>query len=70
MLGLLIALSAALVTSFGINVFQHFKRKHTKRTQSIELKDFLHDLTAGQAIVSITRLDPDYLMMRSPRNDR
>jgi hypothetical protein len=58
-----------LAFSLILNVYLFFKliafRK--KKVESYDARQLLHDLTKGTAVVSVTRLDPENLMVRSPR---
>lgn len=41
--------------------------KKSKRTQSIELQEFLADLLTGPALLAVARMDPSNILLRSPK---
>ena len=38
------------------------------RPQSIELKEFLADMMVGEALIAVSRIDPNNLYIHSPRD--
>jgi len=65
-------LLAILPLSLALNLLQfHLARKsRQKRPESYELKEFLRDMMAGRGLLEVRRIDPDHLMIRSPRDVR
>ncbi len=61
--GLLLVLICA---SVALNVHLHLKMKRLKRapTESLEVRDLLHDLTAGEAFIQVKRVDPASVFLR------
>lgn len=47
--------------------FEKLKSEPPKKVQSIELQEFLADLMAGPAILAIARVDPNSMLLRSPK---
>lgn len=46
------------------------KKDQKQRENSIELKEFLADLLAGEALVSICRVDPSNVFLYSPKDKK
>ncbi len=68
MTNLLIAtLIIALLASISLNIYL-LRRRPKKGSQSIELREFLVDLMAGPAMLAIARIDPNDILMRSPKH--
>jgi len=44
------------------------KKKIKQKPASIELREFLADLAAGEALISIQRVNPDHLFTYSPKD--
>ena len=44
-----------------------FEQKSKKRSETIELKEFLYDLLGGDGIVQVTRVAPADVLLRSRR---
>lgn len=65
----LILVTALFSASIFLNFFLFTKCKALKkeRPESVELKEFLADLLAGPAIVSVGRVDPQAILLRSPK---
>lgn len=63
------AISAALLVSVCLNIYLiQFKMK-SKRKDSYELQEFLHDLTSpGIGMIKIERIAPTDVFLRSPRD--
>jgi hypothetical protein len=65
LLCLSIIINALLV--FGLIHFRQLSK--TKRVESIEAVELLHDLTAhGKMLVKVSRVDPNDVLLRSPRD--
>lgn len=66
---LLILLSVSFTASIALNIYLFLKTKSQKKTrpQSVELQEFLADLLSGPAIVAVGRIDPNSILMRSPK---
>jgi hypothetical protein len=63
-----IVFSLILGISVSLNVYLLLKKpKIADRKQSIELREFLADLLSGPAILGVARLDPNDVMLRSPK---
>lgn len=60
----------AFLISFGLNCFLCLKRPVRKRKDSVELQEFLGDLIMGMGVVAVTRIDPNAILLRSPRQSR
>jgi hypothetical protein len=62
-------LTVLLLISLAINVIAliHFLRKAKPRSESYELREFLHDITGGEGIVRIQRVAPVDVLIRSPK---
>lgn len=59
---------ALLIVSIGANVLFALKiREKSKKVESYEVTQLLHDLTGGNAIVRIERIAPSDVLLRSPR---
>jgi len=43
--------------------------KETKKNNSYEVTELLHDLTAGRALIEVKRIAPSDFFLRSPRGD-
>lgn len=69
MIPLSFVLSAALAASIFGNAGLLFKLTRTKgkKPESMELQEFLMDLRTGWAVLSVKRVDPNDIMIRSPR---
>lgn len=63
-----IVLFVGLVVSVGLNLYQRFK-PHKKDT-SYDARALLHDLTAGAGLIKVTRIAPEDVILRSPRDMR
>lgn len=59
----LLGLSVAANVGLGIYIAS-FKRRAPLSKSAEEL---LHDMTRGQALIRVTRVDPDDVFLRSPR---
>lgn len=67
----LVAVSLFLLSSLLLNAHLLFKLKHMKaRPQSVEVREFLADITSGAGFLAISRLSPEDFVMRSPRTHR
>lgn len=55
-----------------LNLFLIFKIKRSKPPvqETYDVKELLHDLSAGEAIVRISRVAPADVFLRSPRDRR
>lgn len=62
LLGLSVVLNAAQVL-----FFIYSKKNKKKAQESLELRQFLGDLLSGPAIVAVQRIDPDSILLRSPK---
>jgi hypothetical protein len=60
---------ASLAVSLAGNalLLSRLKQDKRKKTESIELQDFLMDLRTGWAVLSVKRIDPNDIIIRSPR---
>jgi hypothetical protein len=60
---------AALAASLALNVWLVVRaRRRPPRPQSVELQEFLADLTANKmGFVAVTRIDPESFLLRSPK---
>lgn len=58
-----------LLVSLNLNIFMLFRERSLKkaRKESYEVKELLHDLTGGHALVEIRRVSPTDVFLRSPR---
>ena len=59
-----------LLVSLLINIFLIYRIKSVKskpRPESLELQEFIHDLTQGSGLIRIQRVDSSSLFLRSPR---
>lgn len=65
---LTLSLSLALALSLGAVVYLLVSLKKAKKAPvpTSDARDLLHSLTAGGAVVRITVLDPEALMLRRP----
>lgn len=63
-------LANAFGLSLAFNVFQFRKFRKLKKAgpSSYEVRDLLRDLSAGEALVAIRRIDPSSVMLHSPRD--
>jgi hypothetical protein len=50
------------------NVFLYIKLKQVRSQPSYEARMLIHDLTAGDALVRVTRVAPEEVLLRSPRH--
>lgn len=60
----------ALIISILFNIILISKLKKVvakKPSDSLELTEFIHDLTEGSALIKCTRVDSSNLFLRSPR---
>ena len=60
-----------LMVSVAMNAFQLYLSRSNKRiprSQSIELQEFLLDLRSGGGILEVRRIDPNDVLLRSPKN--
>ena len=48
-------------------LYLKLKKKIKTRPESLELTEFIHDLTQGSALIKCTRVDSSALFLRSPR---
>lgn len=62
-LGIFLGLSLAVNALF----IYRFKTTKHKPLESYEVRDLLHDLTSGDALVHIKRIAPTDVFLRSPR---
>lgn len=62
-LGIFLGLSLAINAIFVYRI----KTTKNKPLESYEVRDLLHDLTAGDALVQIKRIAPSDVFLRSPR---
>lgn len=62
-------LCAALAASTGLFLFLYMRerRKTRKRKADITAQEMLHDIMAGGAILKIQVINPENLILRSPR---
>lgn len=58
----MIALFILLALSVAGNLYQHNLKKKDKKL-TVDARQLLHDLTAGGAIVRVSVIDPDGLMI-------
>lgn len=66
---LLIASTTALLLSNLLTLFLLFKKKKvTEKDPPPEFSEFLLDLMQGGALLKIQRINPENLMLRSPRS--
>jgi len=64
---MLLIISTALIVSLGFNIYQLVKKpKPTKENLSIEAEAILHDLSRGPALIKVSRVNPEHIMLRSP----
>jgi len=62
-------LATAFAFSFLFNCILFVKlKKPQKKPESLELREFLADLLSGPAMVAIARINPEDVLMRSPKN--
>jgi integral membrane sensor domain MASE1 len=62
-------LAVALALSVCANVYALYwiRNKLKTRPQSVELREFLADVMQGAGMVKVSMVDPDRLMVWSPR---
>ena len=62
-------LTTALVCSLAANAYFWRWRKSLKSNPqySLDARQILHDLTRGEALVRIARVDPEDVLLRSPK---
>lgn len=62
-------LETLLGFSIAANAFMTFLlyKKKTRKTESYEVKQLLHDLTAGAGLVRVERVDPADVFIRNTR---
>jgi hypothetical protein len=62
-------LSLSLLVSLlgNLGLFLRHKWQDKNRRESVELLDFLHDLTSGTGLIKVERLAPADVLLRSPR---
>lgn len=66
---LLMFLCVLLAVSNSITIFFLFKKKKTQaKTPPPDFSEFLLDLMQGGALLKIQRVNPEDVMLRSPRN--
>jgi len=65
-----IAGAVLLALSLVLNAFLFWslKSRKTPRSESYEVRELIHDLTAGAAMVEIRRIAPADVFLRSPRH--
>lgn len=67
----LVCAYALFLASFSYNISQSLKLKRVKaRPQSVELREFIADISGGAGFLAMSRLSPDDFVMRSPRQHR
>lgn len=60
-----------LVTSLLGNILLVVRLKRKRhRSDSVELQEFLTDLRGGMGMLAVRRVDPESLIIRSPRDRR
>jgi hypothetical protein len=61
-----------LILSIGLNCFQFycFQRSKQTRPQSIELQEFLADISKSAGLIAVTRVPQEDFLLRSPRGKR
>jgi hypothetical protein len=64
---LIVIFSVITTLSIALNIHLLTRIKKKPLQESLELKQFLADLLSGPAIVAISRIDPDSIVLRSPR---
>lgn len=63
------AMLCALIVSVCLNIYLVSFKIRTKRKDSYELQEFLHDLTSpGVAILKVERIAPTDIFLRSARD--
>ena len=67
---LAVVLGVLLVISAGFNAYFLLRSNHSRERRDYDARMLLHDLTAGAAIVKVTRIAPEDIMLRSPRDIR
>lgn len=72
MIEIIYFLSAFLLLTTSSSIYfyrQYIKYKNqAERPQSVELREFIGDLMTGGAIVHVKCINPENLILRSPRN--
>lgn len=64
-------LLASLAASLALNFYQlhRSKKPSPNRNQSLELQEFLADMMhGGHGLIGVKRIDPEDVLIRSPRN--
>lgn len=56
-----------LSISMGINLWQYLRAKKGRFKETFDATMLLHDLTRGNALVKVTRVAPEDVILRSPR---
>jgi len=64
---LLFGCGIALVLSLCANVFLWLKIKAPNKEPSYDARLLIHDLTRGDALVRVSRVNPEDVLLRSPR---
>jgi hypothetical protein len=56
-----------LAFSVGANVFLFLRNKKKPKQETYDVRELLHDLTGGDALVHVKRVAPAEVFIRSPR---
>lgn len=56
------------LASVAFNVHLSLKQKKQKNKPDYDATQLLHDLTGGDALVKVTRISPENVLLRSPRD--
>lgn len=66
---LLVLLCLSLMGNVFFFSMSLLEKKQTRtQPQSIELQEFLVDLMSGTAMVAVARVDPNNILLRSPKH--
>lgn len=67
----LVILAFLLAASIAANGILAFKLKQVpKKPHSKDLQDFMGDISRGVGMLAVTRVDPEDVLVRSPRQHR
>ncbi len=61
-------LTLLLIGSLLGNAYFYRKSKQERSQSSYDARMLIHDLTAGDALVRVTRVAPEEFLLRSPRD--
>lgn len=63
----MVSLAVALACSLAANAYLWWRTRTAESEPSYDARQLLHDLTRGEAVIRIKRIDPDDILIRSPR---